>query len=319
MSYDVERRVGGRFQEQRLRVGPHGRAPLVEVVAVHQRAVDAEARQQVLDDVAAGAEQRLGGHHVVAGLDLAHHGRRHGRHAGRRGAGVLGAFEQRHALLEHPHGGVREARVDEAGVLALEARLGGLGGLVDEALRQEQRFRRLAEGRAQGAAVDEAGGGAEGGELVGHGGLGPCVGSVLRPSPRRGKGVGPEKRTRRSVCHSKRGETARSCRRLGGRGGSSYPGPLASFRARTRPHDSPAASRRASSPPTRSRPCATPARSARRSPPDGAAPVLQPASLDLRLGRRAWRVRASFLPGQGRSVMDGIRAQSADELDLGRA
>ncbi len=51
-------------------------------------------------------------------------------------------------------------------------------------------------------------------------------------------------------------------------------------------------------------------------PPDGAAPVLQPASLDLRLGPRAWRVRASFLPGRGRSVMDGIGAQSADEIDL---
>ncbi len=55
---------------------------------------------------------------------------------------------------------------------------------------------------------------------------------------------------------------------------------------------------------------------ASRLPPDGAAPVLQPASLDLRLGRRAWRVRASFLPGQDRSVMDGILAQAADELDL---
>ncbi len=51
-------------------------------------------------------------------------------------------------------------------------------------------------------------------------------------------------------------------------------------------------------------------------PPDAGAPVLQPASLDLRLGRRAWRVRASFLPGRERSVRDGIRAQSADALDL---
>ena len=37
---------------------------------------------------------------------------------------------------------------------------------------------------------------------------------------------------------------------------------------------------------------------------------LQPASLDLRLGRRAWRVRASFLPAPGRSVA----ARLADEL-----
>lgn len=34
---------------------------------------------------------------------------------------------------------------------------------------------------------------------------------------------------------------------------------------------------------------------------------IQPASLDLRLGRRAYRVRASFLPGRESSVMDRVR------------
>ncbi len=29
---------------------------------------------------------------------------------------------------------------------------------------------------------------------------------------------------------------------------------------------------------------------------------IQPASLDLRLGKRCWRMRASFLPGEGRTV-----------------
>ncbi len=33
---------------------------------------------------------------------------------------------------------------------------------------------------------------------------------------------------------------------------------------------------------------------------------IQPASLDLRLGKQAYRVRASFLPGQGRTVMDRV-------------
>ena len=37
-----------------------------------------------------------------------------------------------------------------------------------------------------------------------------------------------------------------------------------------------------------------------------AADQIQPASLDLRLGERAWRVRASFLPGLGRRVADQI-------------
>lgn len=42
---------------------------------------------------------------------------------------------------------------------------------------------------------------------------------------------------------------------------------------------------------------------------------VQPASLDLRLGERAWRVRASFLPGQGRTVaqrLDDVRMHALD-------
>lgn len=42
---------------------------------------------------------------------------------------------------------------------------------------------------------------------------------------------------------------------------------------------------------------------------------VQPASLDLRLGGRAWRVRASFLPRHGR-VIDRIREVAMHELDL---
>jgi len=43
---------------------------------------------------------------------------------------------------------------------------------------------------------------------------------------------------------------------------------------------------------------------------------VQPASLDLRLGSRAWRVRASFLPGAGRRVSDRIRPVAMHQLDL---
>jgi dCTP deaminase len=43
---------------------------------------------------------------------------------------------------------------------------------------------------------------------------------------------------------------------------------------------------------------------------------VQPASLDLRLGGRAWRVRASFLPGLGRKVADRIADVAMHELDL---
>ena len=44
---------------------------------------------------------------------------------------------------------------------------------------------------------------------------------------------------------------------------------------------------------------------------------VQPASLDLRLGRRCWRVRASFLPGPGRTVAQRLEAVAMHELDLG--
>jgi dCTP deaminase len=42
---------------------------------------------------------------------------------------------------------------------------------------------------------------------------------------------------------------------------------------------------------------------------------IQPASLDLRLGRRAWRMRASFLPGS-RSVAEAIKRHALHEIDL---
>ncbi len=43
---------------------------------------------------------------------------------------------------------------------------------------------------------------------------------------------------------------------------------------------------------------------------------VQPASLDLRLGRRVWRVRASFLPGPSRTVLERLKDVSMHELDL---
>ena len=45
---------------------------------------------------------------------------------------------------------------------------------------------------------------------------------------------------------------------------------------------------------------------------------VQPASLDLRLGARCWRVRASFLPGAGRTVRERIADVAMHELDLSR-
>ncbi len=47
------------------------------------------------------------------------------------------------------------------------------------------------------------------------------------------------------------------------------------------------------------------------------APQIQPASLDLRLGRRAWRVRASFLARAGQKVTERLDVFAMHEIDLG--
>jgi dCTP deaminase len=43
---------------------------------------------------------------------------------------------------------------------------------------------------------------------------------------------------------------------------------------------------------------------------------IQPASLDLRLGSRAYRVRASFLPGKDKTVLEQLTVLKSDEIDL---
>src|ERR1700744_2812635 len=43
---------------------------------------------------------------------------------------------------------------------------------------------------------------------------------------------------------------------------------------------------------------------------------LQPASLDLRLGSRAYRIRASFLPGPDKKVSEQLAALKFDEIKL---
>jgi dCTP deaminase len=44
---------------------------------------------------------------------------------------------------------------------------------------------------------------------------------------------------------------------------------------------------------------------------------VQPASVDLRLGARAWRVRASFLPGEGTPVADKVRDLALHTFEFG--
>ena len=85
---------------------------------------------------------------MIAGLQLPDERNSDRRHAGRGGARGLRAFERRHAPLEHIDGGIGEARILVAGILALEARLRLRGVVVDVALGEKERLGGLAERRA---------------------------------------------------------------------------------------------------------------------------------------------------------------------------
>ena len=153
----LERRIGRALQEEQLGVRPHRLFPFLRLGAVDQRRLDTVFRHQRLDHPAARAEQRARRHDVIAGPCRAQQRCRDRRHAGRRGARILGAFQRAHALLEHVDGRVGVARIDEARLFALEARFGRFRAFVDVALRQEHRLRRLAETRSQGAGMHQGG------------------------------------------------------------------------------------------------------------------------------------------------------------------
>ncbi len=154
---DFQRRIGRAFQKERLGVRLDSRAPSVEIAAVDQRRSDAEARQIILDDIAAGAEHRLRGDDVIARLHLADHGQRDRGHTGCRRARGFGAFKGRHAALEHVDGRIGETRILIARVFVLEALLRLGGAVVDVTLGEEQRFRGFAERRAQRSRLNQAG------------------------------------------------------------------------------------------------------------------------------------------------------------------
>jgi hypothetical protein len=82
---------------------------LVEIGAVDEGRRDTESRQEILDDPATRAEQRLRGHHVIAGPQLPDQRGRHGRHAGRGRACRFGPLEGCHPPFEHRDGRIGEA------------------------------------------------------------------------------------------------------------------------------------------------------------------------------------------------------------------
>ncbi|MCY1547637.1 hypothetical protein D9M68_837060 [compost metagenome] len=99
---------------------------------------------------------------MVAGANLAHHRIGNGGHAGGKGATGFGAFNQRHALLEHVDSGIGEARIIvAAGNLVLEQQFGMFRARIGIAGIEEEGFAGLVEGRTLATAMDHLGRGAE--------------------------------------------------------------------------------------------------------------------------------------------------------------
>ena len=84
--------------------------------AVDQCRLDAVTRQQGLHDIEAGAEQHAGRDQMVAGLEMRQQPGARPRPCRSPWRAGLGPFEPGQALLEHAHGRIAVARIDEAAV-----------------------------------------------------------------------------------------------------------------------------------------------------------------------------------------------------------
>ena len=178
---DLQQRVGRALQQHDPGVGPHGRFPGLQVGGVDQGCLHPEARQPVLDDPVARANQRPAGHQMVTGLEQAGEGGVHRRHARGQGAAVLRALQQRQPLLEHLGRRAAVTGIDEPGVLAGEPAVGRRRALVGEALGQIDRLTDLAVVAAHLAAADQTGCGFPAVGVFGHGyGFPARVGGINR-------------------------------------------------------------------------------------------------------------------------------------------
>ena len=130
---DVQHRVGRGLQQDHGGFLGQGVLPGGEVGAVDEDGGDAVLGQEGGVDPVAGAEQRAGGDHAVAGFELAQHGGVHGGHAGGGAAAGLGAFDLRQPGFQHVDGGVGEAGILVVRDLVGEDGLGQFGVVVDEA------------------------------------------------------------------------------------------------------------------------------------------------------------------------------------------
>jgi hypothetical protein len=91
-------------------------------VLVDKAGIDAEARQDVAEQLLRRAEDAARGDDVLARFHQGHYGAQDRRHAGGGGNAGLGAFERRQPLLHRGDRGIGEARVNVARLGAGETR-----------------------------------------------------------------------------------------------------------------------------------------------------------------------------------------------------
>ena len=128
--------VAERLGEHETGVRGDGRRELVGAAGVHERGGDAEAPQCEVEHVVGAAVDVAAGHDVGPRVHEGGYGQEERGLAAGGGHCAHPAFQGRHALLEHGHGGVGDPRVDVARYLEVE-QPGGVVGVLKGVRRGE--------------------------------------------------------------------------------------------------------------------------------------------------------------------------------------
>ena len=118
----IQARVANRFAKKQLGIGPHRRAPAVQIARFDERGVDPEAAHRVVQQVLRAAIERGGCHDMAARAHQRGNAQVQGGLAAGHADGTDTAFQRRDALLEHCIGRVADARIDMARPLQIEER-----------------------------------------------------------------------------------------------------------------------------------------------------------------------------------------------------
>ena len=173
----VESRIAERLTKHEPRIWPDGGAERIDIAGIHERRVDAETPQGVMQEVVRAAIERARRDNVRARSHQGRDGEVQRGLAARHGNRADAAFERGDAFLQHGARRVRDARVDVARALHVEQRRCVVAvledktrGLVDRrCARAVKRIRLLARMQAQRIEVEGFGTGhgtSDGGSIV---------------------------------------------------------------------------------------------------------------------------------------------------------